>query len=169
MAAAAEVRPKGYDTEFAIQFLHETFAKIVDIEPTNIEEYEEELDPDEGEVPRQTIYYEFDPDNTDDDVRIYTAQGQTVQGLATHIATHLNSTDITLYDDSRAMIVCEGESLYESFDDTTIYALHNYTADNGYRYTDNTIMSPTGQQLLSTAYGLHGVEDYIAEAETQQC
>jgi hypothetical protein len=166
IAAAGAVRPKGFDTEFAIQFLNQTFDPILNLEPTEIDEYEEELDPDEGEVPRQTITYEFNPETTEDDVRIYTAPDQTAQSLATRIATHLHSTDITLYENGRAMIVCEGASFA---DDTTIYAPHNYTAANGYQYVNGTILSPTGQELLSTAYGMHDISDYQAEAETQQC
>jgi hypothetical protein len=170
IAVSAEVRPKGYDPQFAIQFLNQTFTPIMNISPTDVEEYEESVDPDEEEQPRQTITFEFNPENPDDDIRIYTAQGQTVQGIATHIATNLNSTDITLYGDGRAMIVCEGASLAAQGDDTTIYAPHNYTTANGYVYANGTIISPIGEQLLSTDYGMFGIEDYQTPAEmAQEC
>lgn len=170
IALTADVRPKGYDTEFAIEFLNQTFAKILHIEPTEIDTESVLLDSDdEEETTRQIIFYQFNPDTEADDVRIFTPEGQTVQSLATHIATSINSTDITLYDNGRAVIFCEGAESFDEVDDTTIYAPHNYTAANGYRYTNSTILSPTGQELLSTAYGMHGIEDYIAEAEIQQC
>jgi hypothetical protein len=172
IAVSAEVRPKGHDPQFAIQFLNQTFTPIMNISPTDVEEYEESVDPDEEEEqqPRQTITFEFNPENPDDDIRIYTVQGQTVQGIATHIATNLNSTDITLYGDGRAMIVCEGASLAAQGDDTTIYAPHNYTTANGYVYANGTIIRPTGEQLLSTDYGMFGIEGYQTPAEmAQEC
>jgi hypothetical protein len=169
IALSADVRPKGYDTEFGIEFLNQTFGKILHIEPTEIDTESVLLDTDDEEgTTRQIIFYEFNPDTEADDVRIYTTEGQTVQALATHIATYINSTDITLYDNGRAVILCEGAESFDEVDDTTIYAPHNYTAANGYRYTNGTIVSPAGQELLSTAYGMHGIDDYMAEAEIQQ-
>jgi hypothetical protein len=43
-------------------------------------------------------------------------------------------------------------------------------AANGYQYVNETIIDPvTDMEILSTAYGLHGIDDYIAEAETSEC
>ena len=166
-ALSAEVRPKGYDTDFAIEFLNQTFSNMLNSTVAPEIETEDVLldSDDEEDTTRQIIFYEFNPDSTMDNIRIYTSPDQTVQALATHIATSLNSTDITLYENGRAMIFCEGAESFDEADDTTIYVPHNYTAANGYVYTNGTIMSPTGQELLSTAYGMHGIEDYMAEAE----
>ncbi len=69
--------------------------------------------------------------------------------MATHIARYLNSTDITLYDNGRARIFCEGALFADESDDTIIYAPHNYTAANGYQYVNDTIIDPvTGRKYF---------------------
>jgi hypothetical protein len=170
----AEVRPRGYDTAFASQFLNSTFSRIINVSPTDEETDTVQVDLDEGEeedsTEIKTTYYEFNPDNEVDDVRIYAPPQHTASTIAAFLATNLNSTDITLYDNGRATIYCEGPESFDDNDDIWLFVPHNYTAVAGYRYEGGTIISPTGQQLLSTEYGLHGIEDYTTpSAMAQQC
>jgi hypothetical protein len=171
---SAEVRPQDYDTEFAIKFLNETFSKIVNLVPTDEETGTVQVDLDEGEeedsAEIKTTYYEFNPDNEADDVRIYAPPQHTASTIATFLATNINTTEITLYDNGRATIYCEGPESFDDNDDIWLFVPHNYTTAAGYRYQNDTIISPTGQQLLSTDYFLHGIDDYTTpSARAQEC
>ena len=115
----------------------------------DIEEVEEEIDP--GEVSqRQIISYEFDEDTlVDDDIRIYTAPEETVQNLAHTIATFTNETNIELFANGRMIITYNGESSSDESDNTRMYAPHNYTIINGYRYANSTIYDQNGIEIFA--------------------
>jgi hypothetical protein len=167
-----EVRPRDYDTEFASRFLNTTFSRITNVPPTEEETDTVQVDLDEGEeednAEIKTTYYEFNPDTEADDVRIYAPPQHTSSTIATFLATNFNSTEITLYDNGRATIYCEGPESFDDNDDIWLFVPHNYTSAAGYRYQNDTIISPTGEQLLSTEYGLHGLEDYTTPSATAQ-
>jgi hypothetical protein len=114
----------------------------------DIEEVEEEIDTD-GVTQRQIISYEFNEDTlVDDDIRIYTVPEETVQSLASTITTFTNETDIELFTNGRMIMTYDGESSSDEADDTRIYAPHNYTIVNGYRYENSTIYDQNGIEIF---------------------
>jgi hypothetical protein len=120
-------------------------------ETPDIEEAEEEIDSDGETAQRQIISYIFEEDNPNDDIRIYTAAGETVENLTSVIATNnINTTDIELFGNGRMIITCDGANSFDEADDTRIYAPHNYTVINGYRYANSTIYDSAGQEILKT-------------------
>lgn len=135
-----------YDTEPKTTLFNSIFSKILNNATTaapEIEVDEVQIDVDEGEeedsAERQTIYYEFDPENPDDDIRIYTTPDQTVQSLSNLLTANINFVRVDLYEDSRAVIYCNGESEFDEADDIRIYAPHTYTPANGYRFENGEI------------------------------
>jgi hypothetical protein len=141
-----------YDLVLKTELLNQTFTRMLNASETpDIEEVEEEIDSDGETAQRQIISYEFEEDNPNDDMRIYTAAGQTIENLASVIATNnINTTNIELFGNGRMIITCDGENSFDEADDTRIYAPHNYTAVNGYRYANSTIYDSTGQEILKT-------------------
>jgi hypothetical protein len=140
------------DAKFTL--LNQTFTRLLnhnsDTSPVaNIEEVEEETDTDKV-AQRQIISYEFHEDTLlDDDIRIYTSPEETVQSLASTIATFTNETDIELFANGRMIITYDGESSFDEADDTRIYAPHNYTIVNGYRYANSTIYDRNGIEIFA--------------------
>jgi hypothetical protein len=86
-----------------------------------------------------------------DDIRIYTLPEATVQNLSSAIATFTNETDIDLYANGRMIITYAGESSFDQGDDTRIYAAHNYTIVNGFRYANGTIYDRNGIEVFAAS------------------
>jgi hypothetical protein len=135
--------------------LNQTFTRLLNnssetgVAP-DIEEVEEEIDTDDV-TQRQIISYEFNEDIlVNDDMRIYTVPEETVESLASTIATFTNETDIELFTNGRMIITYDGESSSDEADDTRIYAPHNYTIINGYRYANSTIYDQNGIEIVDT-------------------
>jgi hypothetical protein len=144
-----------FDIVLKNELLNQTFARILNNNTTSetpeIEEFEEKIDSDGTTAQRQIISYEFNPDiSEDDDIRIYTAAGQTVQNLSSVLATNINTTSIKMFENGKMVITCDGENSFDEADDTRIYAPHNYTAANGYRYVNSTIFDAAGNEVLKT-------------------
>lgn len=146
------VRLLQYDLVLKTELLNQTFTRMLNSsETSDIEEAEEEIDSDGETAQRQIISYIFEEDNPNDDIRIYTAAGETVENLTSVIATNnINTTDIELFGNGRMIITCDGANSFDEADDTRIYAPHNYTVINGYRYANNTIYDSAGQEILKT-------------------
>ncbi len=72
-----------------------------------------------------------------------------MQNLSNTIATFTNETDIDLYANGRMIITYAGESSFDQTDDTRIYAPHNYTIVNGYRYANGTIYDRNGIEVFA--------------------
>lgn len=132
--------------------LNQTFTRLLnntsETAAPDIEEVEEEIDTDEV-AQRQIISYEFNEDTSEDDMRIYTVPEETVQSLASTIATFMNETDIELFANGRMIIAYDGESSFDEADDTRIYAPHNYTVVNGYSYANSTIYDQNGIEIFA--------------------
>jgi hypothetical protein len=130
--------------------LNQTFTRLLnntsETAAPDIEEVEEEIDTDEV-AQRQIISYGFNEDTSEDDMRIYTVPEETVQSLASTIATFMNETDIELFANGRMIITYDGESSFDEADDTRIYAPHNYTVVNGYSYANGTIYDQNGIEI----------------------
>jgi hypothetical protein len=148
----ASVRLLQYDLVLKTELLNQTFTRMLNSSETpDIEEAEEETDSDGETAQRQIISYIFEEDNPNDDIRIYTAAGETVENLTSVIATNnINTTGIELFGNGRMIITCDGANSFDEADDTRIYAPHNYTVINGYRYTNSTIYDSAGQEILRT-------------------
>ncbi len=148
----ASVRLLQYDLVLKTELLNQTFTRMLNASETpDIEEVEEEIDSDGETAQRQIISYIFEEDNPNDDIRIYTAAGETVENLTSVIATNnINTTGIELFGNGRMIITCDGANSFDEADDTRIYAPHNYTVINGYRYTNSTIYDSAGQEILRT-------------------
>jgi hypothetical protein len=133
--------------------LNQTFTRLLNNSSEtgvtlDIEEVEEEIDTDDV-TQRQIISYEFNEDTlVNDDIRIYTIPEEMVQSLASTIATFTNETDIELFANGRMIITYDGESSSDEADDTRIYAPHNYTIINGYRYANSTIYDQNGIEIF---------------------
>ncbi len=148
VAASARLVRDHIETKNAL--LNQTFTRLLsntNETAADIEEVEEEIDIDEV-AQRQIIFYEFNEDITDDDIRIYTIPAETVQALASTISTNINTTGIELFENGRMIISYDGVYRFDDADDTRIYAPHNYTAINGCRYENNTIYDLTGNETL---------------------
>jgi hypothetical protein len=132
--------------------LNQTFTRLLnntsETTAPDIDEVEEEIDTDEV-AQRQIITYEFNEDTSEDDIRIYTVPEETVQSLANTIATIMNETDIELFANGRMIITHDGESSFDEADDTRIYAPHNYTVVNGYRYANSTIYDQNSIEIFA--------------------
>lgn len=132
--------------------LNQTFTRLLnnasETTAPDIDEVEEEIDTDEV-AQRQIITYEFNEDTSEDDIRIYTVPEETVQSLANTIATLMNETDIELFANGRMIITHDGESSFDDADDTRIYAPHNYTVVNGYRYANSTIYDQNSIEIFA--------------------
>ena len=139
--------------------LNQTFDKLLnniseidsEIEQTApfIEEVEEEVDTNEV-IRRQIISYEFNEDiSVNDDIRIYTALNETVQSLARTFTIFSNETNVELYSNGRMIMTYGGESNFDERDDTRIYAPHNYTIVNGYRYSNGTIYDENNIEIFA--------------------
>jgi hypothetical protein len=148
----ASVRLLQYDLVLKTELLNQTFTRMLNSSETpDIEEAEEEIDSDGETAQRQIISYIFEEDNPNDDIRIYTAASETVENLTSVIATNnINTTGIELFGNGRMIITCDGANSFDEADDTRIYAPHNYTVINGYRYTNSTIYDSAGQEILNT-------------------
>jgi hypothetical protein len=147
----ASVRLLQYDLVLKTELLNQTFTRMLNSSETpDIEEAEEEIDSDGETVQRQIISYVFEEDNPNDDIRIYTAAGETVENLTSVIATNINMIGVELFSNGRMIITCDGANSFDEADDTRIYAPHNYTVVNGYRYTNSTIYDSAGQEILRT-------------------
>jgi hypothetical protein len=148
----ASVRLLQYDLALKTELLNQTFTRMLNsTETSDIEEAEEEIDSNGETAQRQIISYIFEEDNPNDDIRIYTAAGETVENLTSVIATNnINTTDIELFGNGRMIITCDGANSFDEADDTRIYAPHNYTVINGYRYANSTIYDSAGQEILKT-------------------
>lgn len=148
----ASVRLLQYDLALKTELLNQTFTRMLNSsETSDIEEAEEEIDSNGETAQRQIISYIFEEDNPNDDIRIYTAAGETVENLTSVIATNnINTTGIELFGNGRMIITCDGANSFDEADDTRIYAPHNYTVINGYRYANNTIYDSAGQEILKT-------------------
>jgi hypothetical protein len=146
------VRLLQYDLVLKTELLNQTFTRMLNSSETpDIEEAEEEIDSNGETAQRQIISYIFEEDNPNDDIRIYTAAGETVENLTSVIATNnINTTDIELFGNGRMIITCDGANSFDEADDTRIYAPHNYTVINGYRYANSTIYDSAGQEILKT-------------------
>lgn len=146
------VRLLQYDLVLKTELLNQTFTRMLNSSETpDIEEAEEEIDSDGETAQLQIISYIFEEDNPNDDIRIYTAAGETVENLTSVIATNnINTTDIELFGNGRMIITCDGANSFDEADDTRIYAPHNYTVINGYRYANSTIYDSAGQEILKT-------------------
>jgi hypothetical protein len=141
--------------------LNQTFNKLQNNTPEteqtapNIEEVEEEFDSDEA-VRRQIISYEFNEDTiVNDDIRIYTILNETVQSLARTIATFTNETNIELYSNGRMIITYDGESSFDERDETRIYAPHEYTIVNSYRYSNGTIFDENNVEVFADSLAMN--------------
>lgn len=145
-----------FDIVLKNELLNQTFTRILNNNNNNpsetpeIEEFEEKIDSDGTTAQRQIISYEFNPDISKDDTRIYTAAGQTVQNLSSLLATNINTTSIQMFENGKMVITCDGENSFDEADDTRIYAPHNYTSANGYRYFNSTIFDAAGNEVLKT-------------------
>jgi hypothetical protein len=135
--------------------INQTFNKLLnnisEIEQTApfIEEVEEEVDTNEV-IRRQVISYEFDEDiSVNDDIRIYTALNETIQSLARTFTTFTNETNIELYSNGRMVMTYAGESNFDERDDSRIYAPHNFTIVNGYRYSNGTIYDENNIEMFA--------------------
>ena len=135
--------------------LNQTFNKLLnnisEIEQTEpfIEEVEEEVDTNEV-IRRQIISFEFNEDTSvNDDIRIYAALNETVQSLAHTFITFTNETNVELYSNGRMIMSYVGESNFDERDDTRIYAPHNYTIVNGYRYSNGTIYDENNIEIFA--------------------
>jgi hypothetical protein len=135
--------------------INQTFNKLLnsisEIEQTApfIEEVEEEVDTNEV-IRRQVISYEFDEDiSVNDDIRIYTALNETIQSLARTFTIFTNETNIELYSNGRMVMTLAGESNFDQRDDSRIYAPHNYTIVNGYRYSNGTIYDENNIEIFA--------------------
>lgn len=152
-----------FDIVLKNELLNQTFARILNNNTTSetpqIEEFEEKIDSDGTTAHRQIISYEFNPDISEDDIRIYSAAGQTVQNLSGMLATNINTTSIKMYENGKMVITCDGENSFDEADDARIYAPHNYTAANGYRYVNSTIYDAAGNEVLKT--GSPDLSQYI--------
>ncbi|MDW0121413.1 MAG: hypothetical protein QOK81_02230 [Nitrososphaeraceae archaeon] len=148
----ASVRLLQYDLALKTELLNQTFTRMLNSsETSDIEEAEEEIDSNGETAQRQIISYISEEDNPNDDIRIYTAAGETVENLTSVIATNnINTTGIELFGNGRMIITCDGANSFDEADDTRIYASHNYTVINGYRYANNTIYDSAGQEILKT-------------------
>ena len=148
----ASVRLLQYDLALKTELLNQTFTRMLNSsETSDIEEAEEEIDSNGETAQRQIISYIFEENNPNDDIRIYTAAGETVENLTSVIATNnINTTGIELFGNGRMIITCDGANSFDEADDTRIYAPHNYTVINGYRYANNTIYDSAGQEILKT-------------------
>jgi hypothetical protein len=148
----ASVRLLQYDLVLKTELLNQTFTRMLNSSETpDIEEAEEEIDSDGDTAQRQIISYIFEEDNPNDDIRIYTVAGKTVENLTSVIATNnINTTGIELFGNGRMIITCDGANSLDEADDTRIYAPHNYTVINGYRYANSTIYDSAGQEILKT-------------------
>lgn len=148
----ASVRLLQYDLALKTELLNQTFTSMLNSsETSDIEEAEEEIDSNGETAQRQIISYIFEENNPNDDIRIYTAAGETVENLTSVIATNnINTTGIELFGNGRMIITCDGANRFDEADDTRIYAPHNYTVINGYRYANNTIYDSAGQEILKT-------------------
>lgn len=146
------VRLLQYDLVLKTELLNQTFTRMLNSSETpDIEEAEEEIDSDGETAQLQIISYIFEEVNPNDDIRIYTAAGETVENLTSVIATNnINTTDIELFGNGRMIITCDGANSFDEADDTRIYAPHNYTVINGYRYANSTIYDSAGQEILKT-------------------
>jgi hypothetical protein len=114
-----------------------------------IEEVEEEVDTNEV-IRRQIISYEFNEETSvNDDIRIYTALNETVQSLARTFITFINETNVELYSNGRMILTYGGESNFNERDDTRVYAPHNYTIVNGYRYSNGTIYDENNIEIFA--------------------
>jgi hypothetical protein len=152
-----------FDIVLKNELLNQTFARILNnnnttSETPQIEEFEEQIDSDGTTAHRQIISYGFNPDTSEDDIRIYTAAGQAVQNLSNILATYINTTSIKMFENGKMVITCDGENSFDA-DDTRIYAPHDYTAANGYRYVNSTIFDATGNEVLKT--GTPDLSQYI--------
>jgi hypothetical protein len=175
IAASANLR--WYDRAIKTELLNQTFnAMLNSIEEPEIETAEVQTDVGggiEGEeesdfTERQTIFYEFNPDTAQDDIRIYTTPDQTVQSLADLLHDNLNYVIVELYDNGRAVINCDGELGFDEDDDTRIYAPHPYTPANGYQYVNNTIFDAAGNEIISDQ--TPSFDTFLTpEAEAAQC
>ena len=135
--------------------LNQTFNKLLnnisEIEQSApfIEEVEEEIDTDEV-IRRQIISYEFNLDTSvNDDIRIYTALNETIPSLARTFTIFTNETNVDLYSNGRMIMTYAGESSFDERDDTRIYAPHNYTIVNGYRYSNGTIYDENNIEIFA--------------------
>ncbi len=135
--------------------INQTFNKLLnnisEMEQTapSIEEVEEEVDTNEV-IRRQVISYEFDEDiSVNDDIRIYTAVNETIQSLARTFTTFTNETNIELYSNGRMVMTYAGESSFDERADSRIYAPHNYTIVNGYRYSNGTIYDENNIEIFA--------------------
>ena len=136
--------------------INQTFTKLLnnitllgEAASPDIQVFEEEINADET-VQRQIISYEFNEDiEADDDIRIYTSLEETIQSLASTIDIFTNETIIDLYANGRMIINYAGESGSDERDDTRIYAPHNYTILNGYRYLNSTIYDRNGIEVFA--------------------
>lgn len=153
-------RITGDDAKTAL--INQTFTKLLnniseseegaEAASPDIEEVEEEIDTDEA-AQRQIISYEFNEEDmaVNEDIRIYTLPEATVQNLSSAIATFTNETDIDLYANGRMIITYAGESSFDQADDTRIYAAHNYTIVNGFRYANGTIYDRNGIEVFAAS------------------
>jgi hypothetical protein len=149
----ASARLLQYDVVLKTELLNQTFTRMLNAsEMPDIEEVEEEIDSDGETVQRQIISYVFEEDNPNDNIRIYTTAGETVQNLTNFIATNINTIGVELFRNGRMIITCDGANSFDEADDTRIYAPHNYTVINGYRYENSTIYDSTGQEILKSRY-----------------
>jgi hypothetical protein len=142
-----------FDVLLKNELLNQTFTRVLNnnsSETPMIEEFEEKIDSDGTRAQRQIISYKFNSDISEDDIRIYTAAGQTVQNLSSMLATNINTTSIRMFENGKMIITCDGENSFDDADDTRIYAPHNYTAANGYRYANSTIFDAAGNEVLKT-------------------
>ena len=135
--------------------INQTFNKLLnnisEIEQTApfIEEVEEEVDTNEV-IRRQIISFEFNEDiSVNDDIRIYTPLNETVQTLARTFTIFTNETNVELYSNGRMIMTYGGESNFDERDDTRIYAPHNYTIVNGYRYSNGTIYDENNFEIFA--------------------
>jgi hypothetical protein len=148
---AANARLSTDDIQFKGMLLNQTFTRVLNTnEIPDIEEVEEEIDTD-ATAERQIITFDFNEDNSNDDIRIYTTNNETVANLATTIVKNMNRTSIELFDNGRMIIAYSNEPRFDEAYDTRIYAPHNYTAVNGFRYTNNTIFDSAGNEILNQA------------------
>lgn len=135
--------------------LNQIFNKLLNNTPEtelaapNMEEVEEEVDADEL-IRRQIISYEFNEDTiVNDDIGIYTTLNETVQSLARTLTIFTNETNIELYSNGRMIIAYDGESSFDERDETRIYAPHDYTIVNGYRYSNGTIYDENNVEIFA--------------------
>jgi hypothetical protein len=145
----------GHDSRAILlnQIFNKLLNNISEIEQSApfIEEVEEEIDANEV-IRRQIISYEFNLDTSvNDDIRIYTALNETIQSLAETFTVFTNETNVELYSNGRMILTYGGESNFDERDDTRIYAPHNYTIANGYRYSNGTIYDENNIEIFADA------------------